>query len=1045
MQGDQQKLQQISGVCPQDDVLFPELTAREHLQLYAAFKGVAEVEAHCDEILRSVALSAHADNQISTFSGGMKRRLSVGIASVGGPRVLFLDEPTTGMDPLSRRRVWSTIEKLKLQRILLLTTHSMEEADALGDTIAILDNGKLRACGSSLLLKSRYGKGHTVSLLSKSTSSGRVTEIVKACIPAAEVMSSDAGNTAVSLPRAAMKGVPRLLASLMAENDLIDDWGISNTSLEEVFLRLCASNAVNATLEGTRIDRVMVVQRPIIEEAASGSQDNVLCVLETPHANDIIVISPEDTSTMETLLVPVEGGYYGEDSEGGSTAVAMDEGYLILGGGITPTGDRPISSTQLIEICIPPDALPGGQIPIHIGGNEVLIDIPSSAVPGERIEVCVPLPPPPNDDSNTWSAHLCAQVIAIAWKNLVLSCYCRKMPGRCGRLSPKCCELFCYLSIFLAMATVRTAPQLHPLLPVSAKHVHIPETNSCNLSQAATINLLIDEYKFGGASNDGRFCSNGIYSYIRLGDPCNYTVLAQSMLDDTSSRSTDSCVEMTANETCWRRIDLGGTCGTVMADIWFTNAGPGHTAFEDISPFPSASQALQFTTTFREVPIGGVYSRIMGAQSDVQTNRMGVHDTATNVTAFVRESFPSFALEISRSEFTSAYITFHWTVTYWLSQPGQRFRYTEVGSASSCVAGVPHHMIYHVNSYDRTETMVHDAISAMSNSILRTVAPGAGLSMSIVPMPELSFVVPHRQADTGVLWPLMYPLLTSLNLPSLAYMISLEREFGLLEMIQIAGGRLSAQLLGTWLFCFVYSAVFSSVFVLTMELSGASEDHQMTAGPVVLMIFSWAWAQTGFVMFLGLSCFTKAKYAAIIATLSVTVSSVCGVILTEILQFRLMALAGFLFPPLAYARTIGVLLRFGPSEEFVRGVAMLWLDGCMYTALTVAHVHWPTVRPLSSLRPLAATVDVDMVQEDESVSRERARVCGSDPAGISGSAVVITRLVKEFPTISNGTRKRTTKRAINELCLAIDKGETCEFSIPLSVAISSSWLLLLAS
>ena len=83
------------GVCPQEDLLWQELTAREHLYLYARFKGVAETEidSHCADMLTAVGLVADGDNRVSTFSGGMKRRLSVAIASVGSPKIIFLDEP----------------------------------------------------------------------------------------------------------------------------------------------------------------------------------------------------------------------------------------------------------------------------------------------------------------------------------------------------------------------------------------------------------------------------------------------------------------------------------------------------------------------------------------------------------------------------------------------------------------------------------------------------------------------------------------------------------------------------------------------------------------------------------------------------------------------------------------------------------------------------------------------------------------------------------------------------------------------------------------
>ena len=157
------------GVCPQHDVLWPQLTAREHLELYAGFKKLyfEEMEKDVSERLEDVALTAAADTPCGAYSGGMKRRLSVSIALIGDPKIVFLDEPTTGMDPVSRRQVWNLIERVKRGRVTLLTTHSMEEADVLGDRIAIMKAGRLASLGTSLHLKMKYGTGYHVSIISK--------------------------------------------------------------------------------------------------------------------------------------------------------------------------------------------------------------------------------------------------------------------------------------------------------------------------------------------------------------------------------------------------------------------------------------------------------------------------------------------------------------------------------------------------------------------------------------------------------------------------------------------------------------------------------------------------------------------------------------------------------------------------------------------------------------------------------------------------------------------------------------------------------------
>jgi ABC-type multidrug transport system ATPase subunit len=124
-------IRRIMGICPQHDILFDDLTAREHIQLYAGLKGVPKEqwEPLIESRLEMVKLMSVADVRAGTYSGGMKRRLSLVISTIGDPKIIFLDEPTTGMDPVNRRHVWSFIEKFKKERVIILTTHSMEEAD----------------------------------------------------------------------------------------------------------------------------------------------------------------------------------------------------------------------------------------------------------------------------------------------------------------------------------------------------------------------------------------------------------------------------------------------------------------------------------------------------------------------------------------------------------------------------------------------------------------------------------------------------------------------------------------------------------------------------------------------------------------------------------------------------------------------------------------------------------------------------------------------------------------------------------------------------
>lgn len=116
-----------------------------------------------DSKLKDVNLVTQADHEVRTFSGGMKRRLSILLSSIGNPKVIFLDEPTTGLDPVNKRFIWSMIQKMKKQRAVILTTHSMEEADFLSDRIGVIVEGNFKCIGTPIELKKTYGTGYLLT------------------------------------------------------------------------------------------------------------------------------------------------------------------------------------------------------------------------------------------------------------------------------------------------------------------------------------------------------------------------------------------------------------------------------------------------------------------------------------------------------------------------------------------------------------------------------------------------------------------------------------------------------------------------------------------------------------------------------------------------------------------------------------------------------------------------------------------------------------------------------------------------------------------
>eukprot|EP00463_Aulacantha_scolymantha_P003283 TRINITY_DN411_c0_g2_i1.p2 TRINITY_DN411_c0_g2~~TRINITY_DN411_c0_g2_i1.p2 ORF type:complete len:327 (-),score=57.55 TRINITY_DN411_c0_g2_i1:2786-3766(-) len=154
-------------LCPQhNEVLFPTLTVAQHLSLRGSLKNIpgAKLNDAVDDAISNCNLQKQKNQKSDSLSGGQKRRLLLEMALIGGSKVVFLDEPTSGVDVDSARATWNSLRNKKNNRVIVLTTHSMDEADALGDRIGIMHHGKLKCCGSSLFLKSKYGVGYSMVL-----------------------------------------------------------------------------------------------------------------------------------------------------------------------------------------------------------------------------------------------------------------------------------------------------------------------------------------------------------------------------------------------------------------------------------------------------------------------------------------------------------------------------------------------------------------------------------------------------------------------------------------------------------------------------------------------------------------------------------------------------------------------------------------------------------------------------------------------------------------------------------------------------------------
>uniref|UniRef100_A0A8I3W729 Cholesterol transporter ABCA5 n=1 Tax=Callithrix jacchus TaxID=9483 RepID=A0A8I3W729_CALJA len=191
------------GICPQLDIHFDVLTVEENLSILASIKGIPanNIIQEVQKVLLDLDMQTIKDNQAKKLSGGQKRKLSLGIAVLGNPKVLLLDEPTAGMDPCSRHIVWNLLKYRKANRVTVFSTHFMDEADILADRKAVISQGMLKCVGSSIFLKSKWGIGYRLSMyIDKFCATESLSSLVKQHIPGATLLQQNDQQLVYSLP-----------------------------------------------------------------------------------------------------------------------------------------------------------------------------------------------------------------------------------------------------------------------------------------------------------------------------------------------------------------------------------------------------------------------------------------------------------------------------------------------------------------------------------------------------------------------------------------------------------------------------------------------------------------------------------------------------------------------------------------------------------------------------------------------------------------------------------------------------------------------------
>ncbi|KAF2610411.1 hypothetical protein F2Q70_00011248 [Brassica cretica] len=244
---DMDRIYTTTGVCPQHDLLWDKLSGREHLLFYGRLKNLqgSVLTQAVEESLRSVNLfhGGNGDKQIRRYSGGMKRRLSVAISLIGNPKVVYMDEPSTGLDPASRKSLWDVVKRAKRKGSIILTTHSMEEAEVLCDRLGIFVNGSLQCIGNPKELKGRYGGSYVLTMTTSEEHEQEVEKLVHSFSKNAKKIYRTLGTQKFELPRKETKIAEVFQAVEKAKKMFpVVAWGLADTTLEDVFVKVAQTS-----------------------------------------------------------------------------------------------------------------------------------------------------------------------------------------------------------------------------------------------------------------------------------------------------------------------------------------------------------------------------------------------------------------------------------------------------------------------------------------------------------------------------------------------------------------------------------------------------------------------------------------------------------------------------------------------------------------------------------------------------------------------------------------------------------------------------------
>lgn len=298
-----QDVNRSMGYCPQFDALDELMTGQEHLEFYARVRGVVEEEVPkvADWGIRKLGLTEYRDRSAGTYSGGNKRKLSTAIALIGNPPVIFLDEPTTGMDPKSRRFLWNCITSIvKEGRSVVLTSHSMEECEALCTRLAIMVNGKFKCLGSTQHLKNKFGDGYTLTIRlgGEVPQTAALIDFMEVEFPSANLREQHFNMLEFQLSSSdtILSKVFQYLEDKRSRFN-IEDYSVSQTTLDQVFINFASQQ---------RTGDETTVELTLFPPAANNVQANNRVALSTDGASARYIPTPHELTSINSNDVPLQ-------------------------------------------------------------------------------------------------------------------------------------------------------------------------------------------------------------------------------------------------------------------------------------------------------------------------------------------------------------------------------------------------------------------------------------------------------------------------------------------------------------------------------------------------------------------------------------------------------------------------------------------------------------------------------------------------------------------------------------------------------------------